>query len=91
MIFSALNPLKICVLSLVVRHLTTTFFSKDVIAKRIEMCSDYLKLGGRAHMSCSKVQFWFWIKAVSASTKSVAFEASEGNEQEREKAMLDQE
>lgn len=64
-------------------------FGKDDIADMLDMCGDFLKLGGHAHMFCSSTQLLSWVKAVSAAIESAKFQNSEGHKQIRDKALFD--
>lgn len=66
-------------------------FSEDDIVEIMNMCGDYLKLVGHAHIFCSSVQLLSWDYAVSASAETVKFLDSGGNEQVRDEASFDQE
>lgn len=56
----------------------------------MEMCVEYLKFGGHAHIFRSSVKFLSWVKVFSASTEHVTFKDAEDERQERSDAMFDQ-
>lgn len=67
------------------------WFSEDDNSEIVEIWGDYLKLWGHLQLFYFTVQFPSWFKAGSASTKSVRFEDTEDNKQERKVARFDDE
>lgn len=63
-------------------------FGRKNIADMVNMYGDHIKLGARAHIFCSLVQFSLGAKDVFASTKNVTFQDSKSNEHVREEALF---